>query len=119
MKVLKEMAYTRSDAIDRCASLGSKFIEHFIKCQTEKDLGTIGHHLSEMDAWWESVKSIRLKPSTKPLSPTQLVDWFFTAGSSVEDMLPDKLQDEYEKYIVILLSSPNQTAKGAYTALFI
>ena len=34
-ELLNEMAMSRADAIDRCISLGKKFLEHFHKVYTE------------------------------------------------------------------------------------
>lgn len=83
---LYEMAMNRTDAIDRCISLGEKFIKHFKKIYDNPDSQDIHHWSSEMQAWFNSVNNIVLKgKQKKPLSITQKVDWFFSFGSSYED----------------------------------
>lgn len=102
-----EMAYERRDAIDRCASLGEKFIEHFHKVYSlgveDRDFE---HHCQEMQSWYDSVKDIVLKSSNRKLSNNQLIDWFFTKGSSTEYLFKDEVEvDEYNEFIVNLLSN--------------
>lgn len=103
---LHEMAYERSDAIDRCASLGKEFVEHFHKIYQsgikDKDFN---HHCQEMQSWYESVSKIVLKSNKKLISNNQLIDWFFTVGSSVEYLFHDEGEiDLYNKFMIILLA---------------
>lgn len=106
MKFLIEMAYERNDAIERCANLGKQFIEHFKKVV---DGGVndddFGHHCNEMQVWYNDVKNIVLKYNKKKITNSQLIDWFFTIGSSVEYILDDKYVDFYEDFIIILLNN--------------
>lgn len=108
MNKIMEMSYSRSDAIDRCASLGKQFVKHFIKVM---DLGDINdpdfiHHCDvEMAAWLNDVKSIRLKSNNKPLNSEYLMDWFFTIGSSIDVIIPEIYEDIYSDFIIILLAN--------------
>ena len=54
MQIIKEMAYNRSDAINRCADLGEQFISHFNKIMDAGDINDPDfiHHCTEMDAWY-------------------------------------------------------------------
>lgn len=94
---LNEMSLSRSDAMDRCISLGEKFIEYFHNIYHNRNSTDINHWISEMSSWYNSVKKIRLKSTNKPLLINNLMDWFFTAGSNPEEFLGCDL-DELEKY---------------------
>ena len=106
---IDEMAYERNDAIDRCASLGKKFIEHFHKVY----LGGLNdvdfsHHCAEMQNWYEDVRSIRLKSNKKLLTIMNLSDWFFSAGAGVEDFLYDPREVEaYDYFVDTLVTNDN------------
>ena len=41
------------------------------------------------------------------ISRTQLIDWFFTYGSSVEILFDDEDQERYEEFIFELLRNNN------------
>lgn len=106
-RILHEMAYERSKAIDRCASLGNQFIKHFIKVYAgginDRDFE---HHCHEMQTWYDEVRDIVLKPKSKQISRTQLIDWFFTAGSTIEvKFKEDEVGDMYEELVLRLVSS--------------
>lgn len=101
---INEMALSRADAIDKCISLGKKFAEHFNKLFYDEDFEK-NHHLSEMQVWYNSVKSIKLSYSSKYISNTKLVEWFFTAGEDVEDIIKLNLIDLYEEFIINVLKT--------------
>ena len=103
---LYEMSLSRAAAIDRCISLGEKFAEHFNKLFIDKEYER-NHHLSEMQTWYNTVKSIKLSYTSKPISNTKLVEWFFTAGQEVEDFIKPNLVDYYEEFIINLLKTNN------------
>ena len=101
MKTLLELALNRSEAANRCLSLGEQFITHFHKVYEEGVNGdSFHHHCSEMQGWWDTVTRIRLKPKGKLIPYSQLHDWFFTAGSEVGDYLSD--DDEQECYEILI-----------------
>ena len=65
---LNEMSYPRSEAIDRCASLGEKFIEHFEKSYIGGiDSEDLKHHCAEMQSWYDAVNRMTIKPRAKML----------------------------------------------------
>lgn len=98
---LNEMAYSRQDLIEKCSNLGLKFIEHFKKVYqgglSDRDFK---HHCQEMQSWYDNIKSSVIKTSKHPISNEQLVDWFFTAGSSIEVLFGnDEAGDIYDELI--------------------
>lgn len=106
---LQEMTYKRSDAIDKCYTNGKPFIEHFHECMRDlldnnKDL--YSHHASEMQSCWDAVKDIKLTANNKKLRYDKLINWFFTVGSDVEDVIEADYQDVYENFYVELLKDP-------------
>lgn len=110
-----EMAYRRSDAIDRCANLGKQFVEHFTKIM---DAGGITdpdfkHHCSEMTAWLDFVRKITLKPSNKLLNTEYLMDWFFTMGSSIDIIVPEKYESIYSSFVAKLLANRDKKVSDA------
>lgn len=102
-----DMALSRADAMERCISLGKRFIEHFDKIYKNPNDSSVQHWRGEMKGWLDSVKEIKLKNTSKPLLNTELHDWFFTAGANVGDFIKSPLTDEitaYDKFIVDCLS---------------
>lgn len=109
---LNEMTLERNDAIIKCGSLGRQFIEHFHKIvKSGKSAQDFNHHCSEMQNWWDDVRVIVLKCNKKTISMTQLLDWFLTAGSSVEIIIEEPYQDIYEKFCISLIANPDKKIK--------
>lgn len=107
MNILKEMGMPRADAMELCASLGNRFVEHFAEvCEKGKDDEDFQHHCGELQAWYDKIKRIVLKQNNKHLSNIQKLDWFFTCGSSVDELFSNaNVSDIYDKFVVTLLSS--------------
>lgn len=105
--ILQEMAQTLSDAMDRCCTLGVKFIEHFHKAYNEPNCPATNHWLKEMQNWFNDVKNIKLKTTNKPLLNRQINDWFFTATSFPEDIVDMDLDEQiiYDKFCTLLLNN--------------
>ena len=76
-----------------------------------KDSTDFSHHCIEMDAWWNKVKSIVLKPTKKKISKSQLKDWFFEVGSSVEYIIQEEYQETYNELIFALLNDYSISVK--------
>lgn len=92
---LNEMAMSRMDAMDKCIDLGRQFIEHFHKVYAEgKNSKDFVHHCTEMQSWLNYVRSIKLKTTNRYLTPSDLIDWFFTAGECID---ADNGFDTYEE----------------------
>lgn len=103
---LQEMAYNRSDAIEKCYTYGKPFIEYFHTCMRDlvdnnKELYHL--HASKMQTCWDAVKDIKLTSNNKKLLCDQLINWFFTVGSSVEDVIDADYQEIYERFYMELL----------------
>lgn len=108
MYKINEMALSRSDAISLCLDLGKEFSEHFVKVTTEgTNSENFNHHCSEMQAWFDKIRKIKLKPKSKTLNIEQYVDWFFTAGQNIEDVVGEDNVELYEKLIEGLLNNKN------------
>ena len=115
--ILNEMALNRRDAIDRCISLGIQFKEHFNKVLKDTPYSeNYIHHCIEMDAFWTQVKRIRIKGSNKFLSSELLIDWFFSAGGSIEDDID--AVDLYDKLISYMLYKRDISVKDAIEILW-
>lgn len=93
--VLNGMAIERQDAIDRCYRLGKQFISHFHKIYKEgKNSLDFNHHCQEMQTWLDSCRDIRLKATNRLVTPSNLIDWFFTATGNIDE---DNGFDSYEE----------------------
>lgn len=119
LQMMNEMAIPRADAIDLCTSLGKNFINHFkeiyIKGKHDVDFK---HHCQELQSWYDKINDIVLKQNNKKLSKIQKIDWFFTAGSSLEDIFNnEELENKYEEFILKLLSSSDLIVNLLYEML--
>lgn len=104
IKKINEMATDKSSAIELCRSLGHRFIEYFLKLTKETSRSSyFKHHCKEMQVWYNDAESIILKYNHKRISNTQLSDWFFTCGESVEDIISDNDINKYEQFIATIL----------------
>lgn len=105
---LVEMALSRLDAMDRCISYGEQFCEHFnIICEEGIESDNFNHHCGELQGWYKIVCKIKTKNNNKELSNEDLVDWFFTAGANVEDVINKDYISIYKKFINIMLNNRN------------
>lgn len=103
---ITEMSLSRVDTIDRCMSLGKQFAEHFnVICKESTKSLNFKHHCHDMQVWFDTVLSIRIKPKGKHLTVEQLVDWFFTSGQNIEDIIDEDYQDIYDVLIRKLVSN--------------
>lgn len=105
---LNEMAYSRVDAMERCYSLGKRFIEHFDKIYKEPDCQAVNHWCGEMQGWYNKIRDITLKPNNKHLNRTQMRDWFYTFGSDPTEYFDSLDENEvYEEFIDELENTDN------------
>lgn len=101
---LNEMAFERNQAIDIIVELGHQFANHFVKVMQEGFKSpNLKHHCHEMQVWFDKVKRITIKPKTKHLTIEQWIDWFFTAGQSIEIIIPEEYQEQYETLLKELI----------------
>lgn len=116
--LLNEMAYERKDAILKCDESGDNFIEHFHKIMSEgKDSDNFVHHCTKMNAWWNKVKNIVLKSTKKKISKSQLKDWFFEAGSSIEYIIQEEYQEVYNELVFALLNDYSLSVKDILVSI--
>ena len=108
-KSVKDLAMSRKDAIDKCIELGEKFLQHFHKCYNSNNKEVIGHWLGEMSGWYNTVKKYVLKENKKPIPSIDLIDWFFTCGSTPETIVPEMSEDELSAYDNFAVSVVNGT----------
>lgn len=120
MKILHEMAYSRSTAVDECFSKGKQFISHFYKVMEEGNNSVnFHHHCSEMQAFWDDVKNIRLKPKSKLIAQDDLMNWFFTIGSDVNTYIKEDFQEAYhELYLSLLLNRKTAMVEDIMIKIF-
>ena len=105
MIVLKEMAFERKEVIDKCFDLGSQFVDHFNKIMKEgKSSQNYSHHCHEMQAFWDKVKNLVMKPRSRRVAADELINWFFTVGSDIDSKIEEPHQDYYETLCVNLLN---------------
>lgn len=104
---IDDMSISRADALEKCQNLGKKFIQHFDKVYKNPDSPSKHHWLSEMQAWYQNIKDIKLKGVDKPLLKQQLIDWFFTAQTNASDYMINPTYAEnqaYEEFYLKLLN---------------
>ena len=103
---INEMAFSKSEAIDKCIELGEKFIQHFHKVYREgKNSDCFIHHCNEMQAWLDKCRRFKLKNTNDYLTPINLIDWFFTAGQCIDSdngFNTDKEINTYNTIVIIL-----------------
>ena len=101
---LSEMAFNRAEAIDICMSIGKRFAEHFDKIYNSGDNQFISHLCSEMQAWYDKMRSIKLSYNNKSLNFSQRYNWFYTFGSSYEFIFHENYDEEiaFEEFIDLL-----------------
>ena len=103
---ISDFAYSRQKSIDVCWTLGIQFIKHFDKIYHNSTSQNVNHWISEMDAWYKKVKSIKLKSNNKELLMGDLRDHFFTACALPEDYMtnPDyKEEKAYDTFVENLI----------------
>ena len=108
--MIVDVAIKRSDVIDRFIKLGEKFIEHFHKIYKNPDDINVNHRAGEMQGWLNSVKKIKLKESNDFILDGDLYDWFYTAGSSPDAIVPEMDYTElkiYDKFAMKCLNNNN------------
>ena len=88
----------RSDAINRCYSLGKRFIGHFDKIYKNPLAQDVNRYCMEMQAWYNQVKVITLKEDKKTLSKNCLIDWFFTATGNPDNFMINPTREELDDY---------------------
>lgn len=113
MKAAYELAMSRSDAIDKCQSLGEQFIAHFHKVYTQHK-NNFKHHCEEMQGWLTTARKYKLKSTNDFLTKTNLIDWFFTACSTTDEFFSNAIElNEYEAFMLRLLNDDSLLVQDA------
>ena len=108
-QLLIEMALSRLDAMDRCISYGERFCDHFnLVCKNGLASSDFKHHCGELQGWFKTIKKIKTKSDNKELKNEDLIDWFFTAGQNIEDVIQPEYVETYKKFIDRLLANNDQ-----------
>lgn len=104
--LITEQTLDRTKVLDIGLSLGAQFIKHFDKVYNDTDEGTMKHHAREMQTWYDKVKNLVWKHNKKKLSKTDLIDIFFTVGSTPDTYLDNDTEIEvYEDFYLDLLNT--------------
>lgn len=111
---IKDMAYDRRGAINRCGDLGRQFINHFKKILNDPNQESIINHADEMQTWLDDVTQIVLKYNKRKLTTDQIIDWFFTKGSTVEVLFEndENGKDLYNRFLKSIVN--NYSVRNAF-----
>lgn len=117
MYKIAEQAKQRKYIIDKCEELGKLFIEHFNKTfEAGPEDRDFKHHCGEMQTWLDRVRSYTLAQNNKHLNVEEMINWFFTAGSSFEDVTI--YTEYYDKLVVELLADKTKTVEDVMNTVF-
>lgn len=98
---------TRVDAITHCLTLSRKFVECFRQAYLNfSNFIEFRRNCTEMQNLYREVERIKYKENGRGISKVNLVDWFFTGGSTPEYFLKsDREVDIYNDLIFSLLAN--------------
>ena len=114
-RVLDEMAHDRADIMIKCQSLGELFIEHFHKLYSEgKDSSDFVHHCHEMQVWLDKGRKLKLKSTGRVLTPSSLIDWFFTAAGNIDEDNGFYTYEEIDAYNEFMLALAANKESNVY-----
>ena len=112
------MALSRLDAMDRCISYGEKFCDHFnLICKNGIEASDFKYHCGELQGWFKTIRKIKTKSDSKGLRNEDLIDWFFTAGQNIEDVIWPEYLEIYKKFIDKLLTNDDNLISDIMTEL--
>lgn len=97
-KVKDEIFMKKEDVIEKCNEYGNQFIERFHKAYNSKKDDVISLFINEMSLVLKAIKNISIKETESPIRKIDLLDWFFTCGSSPEVIIPEMSEDEIDAY---------------------
>lgn len=103
---ISEFADSRQKIITDCMSLGKQFVHHFNKIMDEgTESPNFDHHCNELQNFFNQINNVKFKHNNKRLTTENLVDWFFTIGQNVEDVVKEQYVDAYDKLMTYLVSN--------------
>lgn len=117
-KNLSEQAYDKYRVEDKCLELGSKFVEHFDKIYNDIDSEAINHWASEMQAWFDTVRNMKMKYNNRTPNEKQLYDWFITCGQIPVDLFDNdteaEVYDDFADDLLDVTKDVKQSLKNLY-----
>ncbi len=100
---------TRPEAVDYCIRLGNNFINEFhylYNYNTSLDNVLRDFVIMKMQKQLDIVRSIQLEDTKKMLTPVNMIDWFFTAGASIDKNQGfDDAEIDYYNEIILALAA--------------
>ena len=101
---------TRPEAVDYCIRLGNNFINEFhylYNYTTACDNVLRDFIIIKMQQQLDVVRSIQLEDTKKMLTPVNIIDWFFTAGASIDkdQGFNDDAEIDYYNEVILALAA--------------
>lgn len=110
---------TRPESVGYCIRLGNNFINEFhylYNYNTSLDNVLRDFVIMKMQKQLDIVRSIQLEDTKKMLTPVNMIDWFFTAGASIDKdqgFNDDAEIDYYNEVILALAANRTLDVKSA------
>lgn len=100
----------RPEAVDYCIRLGNNFINEFhylYNYNTSCDNVLRDFVIMKMQQQLDIVRSIQLEDTKKMLTPVNMIDWFFTAGASIDkdQGFNDDAEIDYYNEVILALAA--------------
>lgn len=103
---IEEFANSRQKIVYDCINLGKQFAHHFNKIMDEgTDSQYFNHHCDELQNFFSHVNSLKFKHNNRRLTTEDLIDYFFTAGQNIEDVVKEQYIDTYDNFITYLIAN--------------
>ena len=108
----------RPETVDYCIRLGNNFINEFhylYNYNTSLDNVLSELVIMKMQKQLDIVRSIQLEDTRKMLTPVNMIDWFFTAGASIDKdqgFIDDAEIDYYNEVILALAANRTLDVKS-------
>lgn len=101
---------TRPETVDYCIRLGNNFINEFhylYNYNTSCDSVLRDFVIMKMQQQLNVVRSIQLEDTKKMLTPVNMIDWFFTAGASIDkdQGFNDDAEIDYYNEVILALAA--------------
>lgn len=101
---------TRPETVDYCIRLGNNFINEFhylYNYNTSCDSVLRDFVIMKMQQQLNVLRSIQLEDTKKMLTPVNMIDWFFTAGASIDkdQGFNDDAEIDYYNEVILALAA--------------
>lgn len=102
---ISEFADSQQSIIANCTNLGTQFAHHFNKIMDEgTESQYFSYHCNELQNFFNQINNVKFKHNNKRLTIENLIDWFFTAGQNIEDVVKEQYVDAYDELLTYLVS---------------